>query len=285
MRIFAINFLLLVLLITVETGCSAKEEAVNSAAPAVPETSEQAAPAEGANALLAEGIKLLEEGETQPAIDVLLKAVELDPGLADAYFQLGIAYSLIEKRDAAALRTDAEAEPTPTPDRKSKNSKEVKTNSELAFEKAVAAYKKQIAADAGNAAAHYNLGRAYNKLDEDEEAAKSLKQAVKLNPEDTEYQTELGAILIKLAQYREAIPPLKKALELDPANSRAEDLLSDAEAGRRRIDYSVPKKDGKTDNRAVTNASSAANASSSNSNSRPPSGKPVNPAFPANRLN
>ena len=227
-----------------------------------------------AHAALAEGIKLLDNGETDRAIEVLNRAVELNPDLADAYFHLGIAYALVETRDAAVV----EEQVTPTPASGEKKAKTVPTTrSEKAFEKAVAAYKKQIEANEKDHVAYFNLGRAYNKLNDDEEAAKALEEAVKLNPDDTEYQTELGAILVKLAQYREAIPPLKKALELDPENSRAIDLLEDAEAGRKRIDFVSNKKD---DNANKTAANRQSNTNS-NTNSQPPattnSAKPPEP--------
>lgn len=214
---------------------------------------------------LAEGTKLLDNGETDKAIDALNQAVTIDPDLAEAYFKLGIAYSLIEIRDQTA---ETIAESTPTPDPKSKKPKEEKTNSERAFENAVAAYKKLIKSNQDDHSAHYNLGRALNKLNEDEDAAKALKQAVKLMPDDSEYQTELGAILIKLAQYSEAIPPLKKALELDPDNLRASELLEDAESGKKRIDFTTVKKDNK---KATRNRPEF---SDSNTRSTAPSQKP-----------
>ena len=214
-----------------------------------------------ANAALAEGTKLLDTGETDRAIDVLNRAVELNPDLADAYFQLGIAYALIEMRDAAVVEEQVE---TPTPVPGEKKQRIATTNSEKAFEKAVEAYKKQIDANGEDHLAYYNLGRAYNKLNEDEDAAKALRQAVRLNPEDTEYQTELGSILVKLAQYREAISPLKKAIELDPENSRALNLLDDAEAGRKRIDFVPVNKD------ANRNTNTNANAAASNTATAPP---------------
>ena len=214
-----------------------------------------------ANAALAEGTKLLDTGDTDRAIEVLNRAVELNPDLADAYFQLGIAYALIETRDAAVVEEQVE---TPTPVPGEKKQRVATTNSEKAFEKAVAAYQKQIDANGEDHLAYFNLGRAYNKLNEDEDAAKALKQAVKLNPEDTEYQTELGSILVKLAQYREAISPLKKALELDPENSRAMNLLDDAEAGRKRIDFVPVNKD------SNRNTNSNGNGSTSNTSTAPP---------------
>ncbi|MEO8647952.1 MAG: tetratricopeptide repeat protein, partial [Acidobacteriota bacterium] len=207
--------------------------------------------------------KLLDTGETEKAIEALNQAIALDPELAEAYFKLGIAYALIEKRDETLEVADAVATPAP----QGKKTTEIKTRSEEAFEKAVDAYKKLIDKNAEDHSAFFNLGRAYNKLNEDEDAAKALKQAVKLSPDDTEYQTELGAILIKLAKYQEAIPPLKKALEIDPDNSRAQELLDDAEAGRRRVDFVVKKPDEKK-------ASNSADNSNSTSGEPPPDPTP-----------
>ncbi|MCA1608791.1 MAG: tetratricopeptide repeat protein, partial [Acidobacteria bacterium] len=171
----------------------------------------------------------------------LNQAIRLDPDLAEAHFKLGIAYALIEVRDRTGEIDGSSPEPKPTG--KGKKSEKEMTKSEISFEKAVDAYKKILKANEEDHVAHFNLGRAQNKLNEDEEAAKSLKEAVKLYPDDTEYQTELGAIMIKLARYSEAIAPLKKALELDPENSRATELLSDAQAGKKRIDFTTVKKD------------------------------------------
>lgn len=205
-----------------------------------------------ANLALADGSKFLDDGETDKAIDALNQAVKLNPDLADGWFKLGIAYSLAEKRDETLVVTN-EAQPeqpskTPQP----------KSNSEKAFEKAAAAFKKLVEANDQDDVAYFNLGRAYNKLNEDEDAAKALKQAVKLKPDDTEYQTELGSILIKLAQYQEAISPLKKALEIDPENIRALELLEDAEAGRKRVNFSATPKDKKPSNSNTNSESNSA---------------------------
>ena len=220
-----------------------------------------------ANLALAEGTRFLDTGEIDKAIDALNQAVKINPDLAEAWFKLGIAFALSEKRDDALEKSESEE-----PDAEKKRTK---TNSEKAFEKAVAAYKKIIDANDADDAAYFNLGRAYNKLNDDQDAAKALKQAVKLKPDDTEYQTELGAILIKLAQYHEAIPPLKKALELDPENIRAQELLEDAQAGRQRVNYSATPKD---DKKANTNSNSNSNANTT----PPPGGKLPSPTPASN---
>lgn len=198
-----------------------------------------------AQTALAEGNKLFDVNKTDLAIQAYNQAVKLDPDLAEAWFKLGISYSLIEKeKEIEAVNEQEEYSPTPTPkpSKKGKKDEVVRTkDSEKAFEQAVKAYKKIIAKNPKDDVAYYNLGRAYNKLDEDEDAEKALKEAVELNPESTEYQTEYGAILVKLAQYDRAIKALKKALELDPENSEADELLEKAQAGKKRIDFGTPK--------------------------------------------
>ena len=232
---------------------------------------------------LAEGTKLLDTGETAQAIDVLLQAVKMDPDLAEAYFKLGIAYSLIEKGDQTV-----ETEPigSTTPDPKDKKAGEKKKNSEKAFESAVEGYKKLIAKNKEDDTAYFYLGLSYNKLNEDEDAAKALKEAVRLKPDNAEYQIELGSILIKLAQYHEAVAVLKKALELDPESVDAQEKLEDAEAGRKRVDFAPPKKEDKKPDDGNSNVNANSSSPSSNSSSSntskppPPAMKPVKTPVP-----
>lgn len=222
-----------------------------------------------ANVALNEGTRVFEYGDTDLAIELFNRAVELNPDLAEAYFKLGIAYSLVEARDAALVEDQIETTPTPEKGKE----KQTRSRSEKAFENAVKAYKKLLEANPEDDAAYFNLGRAYNKLNEDEDAAKALKEAVKLKPDDTEYQTELGAILVKLAQYAEAVSPLKKAVDLDPENTRAIELLEDAQAGRRRVDYAAER--AKKDALSNSNSASKSTDETSNSNTATSTPKPA----------
>lgn len=186
---------------------------------------------------LSEGNKYLDASENEKAIEAYKQAVALNPDLADAHFQLGVAYGLVEKQEEA-VEDKLPGEVEETPQKKGKKPvKEVKTNSDVSFENAIKVYKKIVAKNPKDDVAFYNLGRAYNKLDDDKEAQKALQTAVKLQPENGEYQTEYGTILIKLAQYDEAVRALKKAVEIDDANMRAAELLEQAEAGKKRVDF------------------------------------------------
>lgn len=248
------TFLILTALLFLQFGCRSNaandsNTAAANTAPAANQNANIAAPEEtplptftDAAEALAEGKKLIENLDTQKAVEALKQAVALDPDLAEAYFNLGIAYSLIENDEEKSVEPTPAPSPTPAKKQK-KDAPPVRTkNSEKAFENAVKAYKKILAKNPKDDVAQYNLGRSLNKLNEDEDAMKALKEAVKLKPDDTEYQTEYGAILIKLAQYDEAVVALKKAVSLDESNLLADELLEKAEAGKKRIDFGLKPK-------------------------------------------
>ncbi len=192
-----------------------------------------------ANEALAVGDKLFDQSDNEKAIEAYRQAVKLNPDFAEAYFKLGMAYSQleIEQKDAGVLTEDE-----PTPAKKGKKNVPKLSNADKAFEDAVKAYKKILDKNPKDDVAQFNLGRAYNKLNQDTDAQKALTQAVKLKPEDGQYQTELGAILIKLAKYEEAVGALKKAVGIDADNLQAQDLLEKAQAGRKRIDFGIKPK-------------------------------------------
>jgi len=233
------------------------------------------------NQALAEGNRLLDEDQIEMAVEAFKQAVNLNPELAEAWFKLGIGYSLLEM--AAQQSGDKVI---------GESNSKAKPDSQKAFGKAVEAYKKWLDANPKDDVAWFNLGRAYVKLLKDEEAENAFRQAVKLKPNDVEYLIELGFILIRLAKYHEALDPLKQAVEIDPENARAQDLLEDAEAGRQRLDYVAPNNTN-TNKAANSNANANANANTSsnsaprntntthrpNSNSRalPPSNRPARP--------
>jgi tetratricopeptide (TPR) repeat protein len=203
-----------------------------------------------ANEALTEGKKLLDLDKTKEAIEVFKQAVKLSPELAEAHFQLGVAYALLENEKAdnqgleaqkieanANVNTGKKAKPTATV---------VKVlDSEKAFGEALKAYQKIVAKNPKDDVAQYNIGRCYNKLFKDKEAEAALRKATALNPKNEDYKIELGTVMIKLAKYKEAMGVLKQVLKADPNNSQAEALLEKAQAGDKRVTYGLPKADGK----------------------------------------
>lgn len=294
-----VRFSLLVVCIAVAmAGCSwLSSPASNSNSSVAPAAENPAANITDANEALTEGSRLLEESDIEAAILYLERAVEINPDLGEAYFKLGIAYGL---QQLQAVQAGIELEPATGEDGKPRRS-----SSERAFEKAIEAYKKWVRDNPKDDVAFYNLGRAYAKLMKDEEAEDAFKKAVAIKPDDPEYQMELGAIRIKLANYAEAIAPLKKAIELDAENVRAEELLEEAEAGRRRVEYVSPKGNTNTASNTASNTAAnsagtdgggantapkppAANAAKQQPAANRPASQPTpnrSPARPANRSN
>jgi tetratricopeptide (TPR) repeat protein len=222
-----------------------------------------------AETALAEGNRFFDENQTEKAIDAYAQAVKMNPDLAEAYFKLGVAYLVIEGEQELIV-TPADGSDSPGPAKKTSQ-----RNSTVAFNNAVAAYKKMIDADSKNDVAFFNLGRVYNRLNEDKESRKALETAVKLKPDDSQYQTELGTILIKLAQYDEAVRALKKALEIDDANAQAAELLEQAQAGKKRVDFGAEKlKEQMTAGQRSSSSNSSDNASNSDPGDMPADKKP-----------
>lgn len=195
-----------------------------------------------ANEAVAEGDRLFDASNNEKAIEAYQQAVKLNPEFAEAFFKLGLAYSQLEIEQKEAGVVTEEEQPTPNPKKGKKEVAPKLTDADKAFENAVKAYKKILDKNPKDDLAQFNLGRAYNKLNEDTEAQKALSQAIKLKPDDGQYQTEYGAILIKLAKYEEALPALKKAVSIDPENLQAQDLLEKAQAGKKRIDFGIKPK-------------------------------------------
>jgi tetratricopeptide (TPR) repeat protein len=200
-----------------------------------------------ANEAVTEGKKLLDLDKNKEAIEVFKQAIKINPEMAEAHFQLGIAYGLIEGEKADNQGIEAEKKDANTNTNTSKKGKPAATpatkDSEKAFSDALKTYQKVIAKNPKDDVAQYNIGRCYFKLFKDKEAETALRKATNMNPKSEDYKTELGAVMINLAKYKEAVGVLKQVLKLNPNNSQAEALLEKATAGEKRETYGIPKTD------------------------------------------
>lgn len=196
-----------------------------------------------ANEALADGKKLSQNAKDEEAVGVLRQAIKLNPDLAEAHFELGVALASIESKKKEEVGIEASTNTnTNTKTTVKKVAKDAPLNeSEKAFNEAIKAYQKYLVKNPKDDTAQFNLARCYNKLNKDKEYESAVRKAIKMKPDNSEYQAELGAVLIKFAKYGEAIGVLKKALKLDENNSRAESLLEKAQAGQKREDYGKPK--------------------------------------------
>jgi superkiller protein 3 len=125
-------------------------------------------------------------GKKEEAIAAYRKAIELDPKLAAAYYNLGNRLSDLGKK-----------------------------------EEAIAAYRKAIELDPKLAAAYNNLGNRLSELGKKEEAIAAYRKAIELDPKYAKAYSNLGNRLSDLGKKEDAISAHRKAIELDPKSAAA----------------------------------------------------------------
>jgi len=162
-----------------------------------------------ARVYLEKGRRFYRNDEDTEAVEAFQQALKLDPELAEAQFNLGLAYYALGQEEEA----------------------------QAAYKKAVEAYKKYLSINSNkdDVEAHYTLGQTYAGLHLYGEAVREYRHATRLKPDDAAIHYDLGMALMRLAEYDEASRAFTKSIELDPENYRAEDELAEAREGVKRI--------------------------------------------------
>ena len=127
------------------------------------------------------GSLLAQQGRTAEAIDVLSKAVSLDPGHAELHFRLGLAY-----RDAGQLQP------------------------------AIGELTSALRLRPDHADAHIALGVLLRGDNRTAEALSHFREAARLTPESAEAHTNLGLALIEAGRPDEAVAEHRRAIALAP---------------------------------------------------------------------
>ena len=197
-----------VCLLALAFGCkrSGQQSANNSTGPATV-SNDLAANRGQAKELLEKGKELYRNDQDDQAVEAFQAAIRLDPDLAEAHFRLGLGYEALGKTE------EAEAE----------------------YKKAVASFKKYLEDNENDSEAHYNFGQTYAGLGQYSEAIREYRLATRLKEDDPDIYYDLGVAHTKLAQYDAAAAAFSKSLEIDPDNFRAQDGLTEAKDGIKRI--------------------------------------------------
>lgn len=164
-----------------------------------------------AQRLLNEGNELYKNDQDEQAIEVYKKAIELDPDNGEVYFRIGLAYMATGKRDEAGESFKKSVDVY---------EKYLRTN-----QKDAQSY--YIMGQALIRLGNYQEDRA-KAPKVYLEAVAALKKAVAIEPENADMYYELGVAYNRLFQYQDAVKAFEKATELDPANYRASDALEKA---------------------------------------------------------
>ena len=147
------------------------------------------------------------------AIEYYLKAIELNPNYADAYFSLGSVYMKLKKWNEAVINYEKAIDLKP-------GSIEAYYNLGLAYyylgkyKDSIKSWEKVIEINPTHVYTYYNLGYVYYKIEKWEEAISNWKKALKLKPNYADAYFGLGNVYYNIGKYEEAIKSWKKVIEL-----------------------------------------------------------------------
>lgn len=149
------------------------------------------------------------------AVELIARAVAVDPRSAAAHFNLGNALADLGRLEAAAAAYDAALALAP-------REAEVHNNKGNAlwrlgrFDAAIKSYEAAIAVNAGYAEAHNNKGNALRDAKRAEEALASFAAAIRLNPAFAEPHNNTGNALKDLGRLDDALAAYNRAIALKP---------------------------------------------------------------------
>jgi superkiller protein 3 len=131
------------------------------------------------------GLISLLKDEHDQAIASFQKAIDLNPGYANAYYNMGLAYSQLKE-----------------------------------YRKAARYYQKAVAINPNHEEAYYHAGFAWFNLKKYRKAMRCCQKALEINPNYAEAHTNMGAIHAKQGNLPEAVLCYQKAARLGYLTAR-----------------------------------------------------------------
>ena len=161
------------------------------------------------------GKALLQQGQVDEARAQFEKALEIAPGDAEVYNEIGRALSKKGEVDEAIDQYQKALEIDP-------NLVAAYSNLGIAFaqkgrvDEAIGAYQKALEIDPGFANARYNLGNAFLRHGRLDEAIAQYEKILKTDPNNASTHGNLGVAFFQKGRVDEAIDEYEKALEINP---------------------------------------------------------------------
>jgi protein O-GlcNAc transferase len=172
-------------------------------------------------------------GRAEMAIDLIRRAIAIDPAVAEYHSNLGEAYRRSSQLDAAlaSLRRALELSPDVA---------DAHTNLGLVLwglgraDEAIAALRGAIQLHPGQAEAHAALGNLLKDEDRHEEAIAAFEDLIRLRPGDARAHNDLGVSLHAEGRLEEAAAAFRRTIQLEPDHAQAHGNLGIAlqESGR-----------------------------------------------------
>ena len=162
------------------------------------------------------GVLAIQRGQPRQAIDLIAKAIALEPSAAPFHANLAEAYRLMGQLDRAdaCCRTALRLEPRYP---EALNSRGVIMLARGQAADAAEQFRTAIGLRPNFALAHVNLGNALRLLDQIPEALDAYRRAANLEPSLAVAHSNLGQLLLEQNQLPEALRHCHEAVRLQPA--------------------------------------------------------------------
>jgi tetratricopeptide (TPR) repeat protein len=186
------------------------------------------------------GLALKDKGQADAALACCRTALELDPKLALAHANLGWAlYSKGQVNEAlASFRTALELDPKHA--RAHGGLGAIFCDVKRDYDAALASFRTALELDPKDAWAHYNLGNALGRKGQGDEAITSYRRALELDPNHAECHCNLGAILCDYKRdYDAAIACFRTAIALAPKLVPPHNNLGEALTAKGQVDEAI----------------------------------------------
>ena len=157
-----------------------------------------------AQRLYSQGLGVLSRDEYARALAFFEKAVEIDPGYAESWYQAGFCYGMLGKH-ADALKASRQAAKLRPEWAETFVNIGASSFALGQYKEAAEAYRQATKLDADNADSQYALGLSFNKLNRTDEELLAYKRAVAIKPDYANAWEQLGAGYFKQKRYASAI--------------------------------------------------------------------------------
>ena len=168
-----------------------------------------------AQTLYSQGLGILSRDDYARAAQYFEKAVEIDPGYAESWYQAGFCYGMLG-RHADALRASRQAAKLRPEWAETYVNIGASSFALGQYKEAVEAYRQATKLDADNSEAQYALGLSLNKLGRTDEEILAYKRAVSLKPDLANAYEQLGAAYFKQKRYTDSLAAFEQLKTYKP---------------------------------------------------------------------
>jgi tetratricopeptide (TPR) repeat protein len=161
------------------------------------------------------GVIAIQAGKNDIAVDLITKALAINPDFAVAHYNLGNALNELGKFDEAVASFQKALAIKPDYVEAHNNLANVLQLSGK-LDEAIASYHKALTIKPDYAEAHNNLGLLLKELGRPDEAVECFQKALAINPDYVEAHNNLGSALHELGKFDEAVASYQKVLAIKP---------------------------------------------------------------------